>query len=233
MPMPEIKVSIGEGVRRLPVYLLLDCSGSMAGAPIEAVRRGLEAFVGEVRTDPFASQTVHVGLITFGASVQLLTNGLVPFPEFASATPTLPNAEGQTPYGEALRQLQKSMNSDVRPIVPGGEKGDWKPLVFVLTDGAPTDDWRTAREEIAKRQERKLANVITVGCGHNINDQTLKEMAIGPTFRMDTTEESFRTFFQWVTQSVKTVSRAFTQPGGDQQPAAVAVPNPQVIQFVP
>ena len=41
------------GQRRLPVYLLLDASGSMEGAPIESVRQGLEQFQSEVASDPF------------------------------------------------------------------------------------------------------------------------------------------------------------------------------------
>jgi len=46
--MVQMDIALGEGIRRLPVYLLLDCSGSMQGAPIEAVRRGVELFVQEV-----------------------------------------------------------------------------------------------------------------------------------------------------------------------------------------
>jgi uncharacterized protein YegL len=174
-----------------------------------------------------------VGVIAFGAKVEFLTNGLIPFSEFAGNPRPLPSPEGPTPYGEALRILQKSLNNDIRPNVPGAEKGDYKPLVFVCTDGAPTDEWRPARDDIAKRQERKLINMVTVGCGPTIDDVTLKEMAIGPAFRMDNTEESFKTFFRWISQTIKTVSRAFSQPGGDQQAANVAAPNPQVIQFIP
>ncbi len=53
----EMNVALGKGVRRLPIYLPLDCSGSMSGAPIESVRRGVELFAQEVRADTFASQT--------------------------------------------------------------------------------------------------------------------------------------------------------------------------------
>jgi len=229
--MTEIKmdVALGEGMRRLPVYLLLDCSGSMAGAPIEAVRRGVELFAQEVLNDPFARETVYVGVITFDSDARMVTNGLVPIEQFQ---PPQLSASGSTSLGKALRLLQESLDRDVRPAVKGGEKGDWKPLVFILTDGEPTDDWQTPRQEILNRQQRKVLNVITVGCGPYINEQNLKAIAIGPTFRMDNSEASFRTFFQWVSQSVTTVSRAVSQPGGGEQ-AMNLPPPPPVIQYVP
>ncbi len=230
--MSDIKmdVALSEGVRRLPVYLLLDCSGSMAGAPIEAVRRGVELFVQEVRADPFAGQTVHVGVVTFDSDARMVTNGLVPIDQFE---PPALSASGSTALGKALRVLQQSLDTHVKPAVKGGEKGDWKPLVFILTDGEPTDDWQTPRQEILNRYQRKVLNVITVGCGPHINEQNLKAIAIGPTFRMDNSEASFKTFFQWVSQSVRSVSKAVSQPGGGEQALALPNPDPQVIQYIP
>src|SRR5690242_20616973 len=70
------------GERHLPVYLLLDTSGSMEGAPIESVRQGLELFQREVSTDPFARDVVKVGIITFASDARLVTDGLVPISSF-------------------------------------------------------------------------------------------------------------------------------------------------------
>lgn len=226
----EMNVALGEGVRRLPVYLLLDCSGSMDGAPIEAVRRGVELFAQEVRSDTFANQTVHVAVITFDDDARMVTKGLAPIEEFR---PPQISAAHSTSLGKALQVLRESLDKDVRPTVKGGEKGDWKPLVFILTDGEPTDDWQTPRQEILARQQRKVLNVITVGCGPHLNEQNLKAIAIGPTFRMDNSESSFKAFFQWVSQSVKAASKVLSQPGGGEQPAALPNPVPQVIQYVP
>ena len=225
----KMDVALSEGIRRLPVYLLLDCSGSMEGAPIEAVKRGVETFAQEVLSDTFASQTVVVGVITFGAKVEFVTNGLVPIEDFQP--PDLV-AGGLTPLGEALRLLQKSLDTDVKPGSKE-EKGDWKPLVFILTDGMPTDEWQKPREEILNRQQRKVLNVITVGCGPHMNEQNLKAIATGPTFRMDDSEASFRAFFDWVSQSVISVSRSVSQPGGGEQPTPIPNPDPSIIQYIP
>jgi len=229
--MSEMKmdVTVSEGGRRLPVYLLLDNSGSMGGAPIEAVRRGVELFTHETLADVFARQTVYVGVITFDSDARMVTNGLVHIEQFQ---PPQLSASGETALGKALQLLQESLDRDVKPTVKGGEKGDWKPLVFILTDGEPTDNWQGPRQEILERQQRKVLNVITVGCGPTLNEQNLNAIAIGPTFRMDATDASFRDFFQWVSQSVKAMSQACSREGAEEQLVNIPPPNPQVIQFV-
>jgi uncharacterized protein YegL len=235
----EMDVIRGEGLRRLPVYLLLDCSSSMAGAPIEAVMRGVEHFIQDVSADQFAQETVHIGVITFGgAGAQMVTKtgassesaGLTPIAEFKAPQLT---ATGGTPLGAAFRELAQSIDRDVRPTVAGQPKGDWKPLAFILTDGAPTDDWRTARQDIEDRTKSKLLNVISVGCGPGINREKLKAIAIGPTFVLDEANgKYFAPFFKWVTQSVQQVSKALSEPGGGERRAAeLPPPPPQVVQL--
>lgn len=233
--IPEMKVAVGEGMRRLPVYLLLDTSGSMAGAPIEAVRRGVEQFKSELKQDAFAKETVWVGVITFGGEAEFVTKGLLPVDSFVdSFQPTALSANGQTPLGQALWLLNESLDKDVKSAVKGGEKGDWKPLVFILTDGQPTDDWQEPREEILKRERRKVLNVITVGCGPYINQQNLKDIAIGPAFNMGSDDASFRALFKWVTQTTVGATKAVTQPGGGDKPVTMPPPPPpDQIQYVP
>src|SRR5258708_5577322 len=110
------------GERLLPVYLLLDASGSMEGAPIESVRQGLELFQREVSTDPFARDVVKVGIITFSSDAQLVTGGLIPIGNFQA-----PNlvASGVTRLDLAFKALFESINrdSDVAKAVKGGQKG--------------------------------------------------------------------------------------------------------------
>jgi len=224
--MPKIEVAVGEGMRRLPVYLLLDTSGSMAGAPIEAVRRGLELFKQEGGQDPFVKETVHIGVISFGGEAEFITKGLVPFDKFE--LPLL-SANGQTPLGQAFWLLIESLDKDVKTPVKGKEKGDWKPLVFILTDGMPTDEWQEPHNEILKRQAKKVVNIITVGCGPCINQQNLKDIATGPTLNMDNDDASFKKFFQWVTQTVRTVSKSVSQRSGGDEPTISPPPGGQFI----
>ncbi len=229
----EMNVAVGEGMRRLPVYLLLDTSGSMAGAPIQALRLGVEQFKKEGGDDPFVAESVYVGVITFGGEAQFVTKGLVSFEDFQGVfhSDSL-SADGQTPLGQALWLLVESLDKDVKSSIKGGEKGDWKPLVFILTDGEPTDEWREPRQVILDRQTKKVVNVITVGCGPRINQQNLKELAIGPTFNMNNDDASYKRFFQWVSQSVRAASKAVSQSGGGDKPATLP-PPPDGIQYIP
>ena len=149
------------GERHLPVYLLLDTSGSMDGAPIESVRQGLEQFQREVSTDPFARDCVRVGVITFASEAEPVTGGLVSISDFQP-----PNlvASGVTRLDLAFEKLLESMERDVIKPVKGGQKGDWKPAIFVLTDGWPTDEtgngtdrlWQPARDAVINRPKGQI-----------------------------------------------------------------------------
>lgn len=229
----EMNVAVGEGTRRLPIYFLLDTSGSMAGTPIQGVRLGVEQFKKEGKDDPFVRQSVYVGVITFGKEAQFITKGLIPFDDFENEfhTDSL-SADGQTPLGQALWLLAESLDKDIKSSVKGGEKGDWKPLVFILTDGEPTDEWREPRQKIIDRQTKKVLNVITVGCGPRINQQNLKDIAIGATFNMGNDAISYKKFFQWVTQTTKSATKAVTQSGGSDKPVTLP-PPPDGIQYIP
>jgi len=85
--------------RRLPVYLVLDTSGSMSGAPIDAVREGIRLLVSQLRRDPQALETVHVSVITFDSNARQVVplTGLESFVE-----PTL-NANGSTSLAKRCR----------------------------------------------------------------------------------------------------------------------------------
>lgn len=197
------------GERHLPVYLFLDTSGSMEGAPIESVHQGLEQFKQEVSTDPFARDVVKVGVITFNSDARLITNGLVPIMDFQP-----PNlvASGVTRLDLAFKVLFESMNRDVQKPVKGGQKGDWKPAVFILTDGMPTDQngnvtdrlLMPERDAVINRPKGQIkpSTIVTVGCGPNVDDAMLKNISTGTAFKMGTDAAAFVTLFQYLSQSI-------------------------------
>src|SRR5207244_10369621 len=87
--------------RRLPVYLLLDCSGSMAGEPIAAVEMGLKALLGDLRNDPQALETVWLSVITFASAAQQI----IPLTDVNEFEPPDLAAAGTTALGEAIELL--------------------------------------------------------------------------------------------------------------------------------
>lgn len=223
------------GERHLPVYLLLDTSGSMEGAPIESVRQGLEQFQREVSSDQFARDVVKVGVITFASDAQLVTGGLVPISAFQ---PPALVASGVTRLDLAFKVLLESMERDVVKAVKGGQKGDWKPAVFVLTDGRPTDEngnvtdrlWQPARDAVVNRPRGQIkpSVIVAVGCGPDVEDSTLKAISTGTAFKMGTSEAAFVALFQYLSQSLT----SSVQPGGNvDDPFANAQPSSDLVRI--
>lgn len=140
-------------MRRLPVYLLIDTSGSMNGEPIEAVRNGVQNLVATLRQDPSALEAAFLSVITFSDTAQqdvpLTELSLFQIPAF--------KAGGTTCMGAALKLLSEKINQEVTKTT-ADQKGDWKPVVFMMTDGQPTDD-PTAGIEAIKNERLHLCGL--------------------------------------------------------------------------
>ena len=185
-------------MRRLPVYLLLDCSGSMYGEPIEAVKNGVQVLGSTLRSDPYALETAYLSIITFDSSAKQI----VPLTELAAfQQPTL-NASGCTALGEALSLLASTADKEV--VKTTAEiKGDWKPLVFIMTDGEPTDDLNKGLTEFRKR---KWGIVVACAAGQGANTSTLQQITES-VVQLDTADSgTIKAFFKWVSASVSTSS---------------------------
>lgn len=186
-------------MRRLPVYLLVDTSGSMHGEAIEAVRNGLQVMLSALMQDPYALETAYLSVIAFDSSARQLT----PLTELTSFQ--LPNlqANGMTAMGEALSLLADCIQ---REVVKGGaeQKGDWKPVVFLLTDGAPTDDLDRGINAI---RQVKTGTFVACAAGPGADTGTLKRIT-ETVVSLDTADSStLKSFFKWVSASISVSSQ--------------------------
>ena len=209
--------------RRLPVYLLLDCSASMSGEAIEATRNGVKALVADLRTDPQALETAYLSVITFSSTAQQVS----PLTELLSFQEPNLEARGATALGEALRVLDQSVENEVRKSTPN-QKGDWRPLVFLMTDGQPTDTWEDAAQQL---RNKKTANIIACAAGPGADEMLLKRITENVVVLNNVQPETLKTFFKWVSSSIKMTSSRLDQAPGD-SPVSLP-PPPPTIQFVP
>jgi uncharacterized protein YegL len=209
--------------RRLPVYLLLDISGSMAGAPLQAVNQGVALLYNELMNTPQAVETCWISVITFESQAQQV----VPLTELTKFQPPHLQDGGSTSMGAALDLLGQAIDREIFDN-SGEKKGDYKPLIFLLTDGEPTDDWRSALQRLRNRTQKKPATIIALGCGSGANTTILQQIA-DITFRLeDTHPDAIASFFKWVSQSVKTASVSASGGGGQMN-----LPQPpQTLQIV-
>ena len=210
--------------RRLPVYLLIDCSGSMMGEPIEAVKQGIKALLSELRSDPQALETAYLSVITFGSTARQI----IPLTELMQFKEPEISASGATALGGALNVLIDCVNNEVRKSTES-QNGDWRPLVFILTDGSPTDI-ETFNQAIQKIRSLKAANIIACAAGSNADTTYLKQITESVLMMNTLSAGDMAQFFAWVSGSIKMSSKSLdAKPGG----AIQLPPPPQGFVVVP
>jgi len=207
-----------ENLRRLPIYLLLDCSGSMEGEPIMAVNEGMSILYRELINNPRAVETAWICVITFAEEASKYP--LVPIDQFQ---PPLLAAGGGTPMGGAFRALADSIETDLLPNTRGS-KGDYAPIVFFLTDGEPTDAYEVQLARLRALQGNRSPTIIALGCGANVRTDVLHKVTDQVYVMHEITSERLRSFFRWVSGSIARVSVTI----GNHGTASDVMPPPSI-----
>lgn len=189
---------------RCPCLLLLDVSGSMQGQPIAELNTGLTKFRDELASDALAMKRVEVGIITFGP-----IDVTLPFQGASEFYPPVLAAQADTPMGGAIRrglELVRQRKAEYR----ANGVSYYRPWVFLITDGAPTDEWQSAAAEVREGETSKAFAFFAIGV-QGANMETLRQISVREPLRLDGLR--FSELFSWLSSSLRSVSRS--TPGTD------------------
>ncbi len=190
---------------RCPCMLLLDVSGSMQGEPIRELQDGLATYKDELAADALARKRVEVGIVTFGGTAQVEL-------EFSTAdsfvVPRLA-ASGETPMGAAINLGLRQLEERKQQYRQNGISY-FRPWVFLITDGAPTDAdtpaWRDAVSKLQQGARQKGFSFFAVGVENA--DMDLLRQLCGEREPLKLKGLRFRDLFSWLSNSQQAVSRS-------------------------
>lgn len=208
--------------RKLPVYLIIDTSGSMSGEPIAAVKNGIDLLVQDLRNNPQALETAWLSIITFDNDARQL----VPLTDLQSfQTPSI-SATGMTALGPALSLLCECRKRECRKSWKdaAGKKhdGDYRPLVFIMSDGHPNMGDLDAGIDAFKKE--KWGTAISCAAGGNADEDILKRITGDECFvKLDNLSTgSLEAYFQWISTSIQTTSQHIQDEGQSSEQGTVS-----------
>lgn len=130
-------------MRRLPIYFIIDVSESMVGKPIECVENGIATIIRTLKQSPYALETTVISVIVFAGK----TKKIVSMQDLYTLDRVKLPIGGGTSLGHAMDFLMMDLSLSVKKN-SYEEKGDWRPLIFLFTDGNPTDDITQSAQEV-------------------------------------------------------------------------------------
>lgn len=197
-----------QGERHIAAVLIVDASGSMAGAPIDELNRGLKAFGDALQDDPLALGRTEVCVISFNSTVQTEMS----FRPAADYEAPVISAGGLTSFNEAVQAALDAIENRKKEYKQQGVQY-YRPWLFALTDGVPTD---TKLESATKSQlqnaiRNKKVTYMPMGIGQGADTKKLQEYyppeaPAKPVLKADA--KNFKEAFVWLSASLSVISQS-------------------------
>ena len=168
MPFDPTKYTVES--RPLPIILLVDKSLSMEGDKINSLNESLNEML-EVFKDLVAKETeINLSVISFGEDVSYQ----IPLQPVRNINNIELKVGGRTPLGTALR-MAKDLIED-REII---SKKGYRPVVVLLSDGQPTDDWQEALNNFVTTGRTKKCDRFAIAIGEDADKSVLSSFISG------------------------------------------------------
>ena len=216
---PDLDVTVD----RTPTVLLLDTSESMSSESvgsdgiskqnIDRLNEGLDLFKDEVLGLEHASDRVDVGVVEFGGGASVRTD----FTHIKGWTPPTMNASGKTPMAKAIERAI-DMAEEAKSFYAENGIPYNRPLLWLLTDGKPTDMnrgddiWNQVQQQLKRGTEKKHFRFFAMGVGE-ADMETLNAL-VEPTNRpaLKVKEGMFAEYFEFLSNSLEDVSKEEGSP---------------------
>lgn len=184
---------------RCPCLLLLDTSGSMRGDPIRELNLGLDIFKEQLMSDGMAVKRVEIAVVSFGP-VSVVSDFQTA--DRFEAKPLV--ASGDTPMGSAIERGIRMINDRKATYRQNGITS-YRPWIFLITDGGPTDSWSSARNQVHQGETQNSFLFFAVGV-EGANFDVLRQITVREPLQLKGLD--FRGLFQWLSGSLSSVSRS-------------------------
>lgn len=185
---------------RCACVLLLDVSGSMFGDSINQLNEGIKLLKNELMQDKLASSRVELAVITFGSSVEVIHD----FATVDQFNPLILTADGLTPMGAAIN-LGLDKIEERKQIYKDNGVSYYRPWMFMITDGIPTDEWLPAADRLEKEVGKKKVSFFAVGVDE-ADMNTLQQISPRTPIKLNNTK--WQEMFQWLSASLNSTSHS-------------------------
>jgi len=193
----EVKNIEFSSTRRIPICLVLDISGSMAkNQNIDTLNENVNYFLNFVRNNPKSRRIADIAIVLLGGGVNVYSYyKQIDEIEFKPFEPF-----GNTPMGEAMN-VAINLLQDRKQYYRQNEIEHYKPIIVLMTDGAPTDQYKPAAQKISKLILDKEVKLYPVGIGDEFDPSIMREFSPLITPKVLENKEEVALLFQLLSQS--------------------------------